>query len=94
MDEINVDGVSYRGLRIPTEASVILLIQARRGFVGCGYFDVATAAKLGERVAIVRGVNAYDDVLDAPVREVSPAAEQAGVTPGMSGREALRKLDA
>ena len=38
------------------------------------------------------GGASYEDMLQAPVKAVSPAAEALGVRPGMTGRDALLKL--
>ena len=65
------------------------MIKGTKGFLGCGWFSIETADKLEERVAIVKGVRSYDDMLEASVVAVSAAAEAAGVTLGMTGAEAL-----
>ena len=67
----------------------ILLITSGKGALGCGYINLAAAEKFGHALAIVSGVKTYEDMLNAEVKAVSPAAAAAGVKPGMSGREAL-----
>lgn len=91
-ETLSIDGKEYRGLHVPTEKSNLLMIQGSRGFLGCGYFNVMTAEKLDEAVAIVRGVASYDDMLSASVVEVSAKALNLGVREGQSGREALAFL--
>lgn len=92
MEKIVIDGHEFEGYRIPTQSANIILIKAANGFLGCGYFSVETADKLRENVAIVTGVKTYDDMLKASVVKLSAAAQQAGITAGMSGREALLKM--
>ncbi len=92
MEKIIIDGKDFEAWRIPTETAAILLIKAAYGFIGCGYFDLETANKLNERVAIVTGVKTFDDMLEAKIVKCSELAEVAGVTVGMTGREALLKL--
>jgi uncharacterized protein YunC (DUF1805 family) len=92
MEKIVIDGHEFEGHRIPTQSANIILIKAANGFLGCGYFSVETADKLRENVAIVTGVKTYDDMLKASVVKLSAAAQQAGITAGMSGREALLKM--
>lgn len=70
----------------------LLLIRGRRGLLACGYFNVETFDKTGEAAAIVAGVNDFEDMLRAKVTAVSRAAAAAGVTPGMTGLEAIEKL--
>ena len=82
----------FEGHRIPTRTANIILIKAPNGFLGCGYFSVETAEKLGENVALVTGVKTYDDMLKAAVVKLSAAARQAGIAAGMSGRDALLKM--
>ncbi len=91
---LTVDSHTYRADRIDLPGDVsILVIQARRGFLACGYVSMAAAEKFGHAAATVSGVSTYDDMLSATVRAVSPAAESLGVRPGLSGREALALLD-
>ncbi|MHB9139024.1 MAG: YunC family protein [Victivallaceae bacterium] len=92
MEKIVIDGHEFEGYRIPTQSANIILIKAANGFLGCGYFSVETADKLRESVAVVTGVKTYDDMLKASVVKLSAAAQQAGITAGMSGRETLLKM--
>ncbi len=94
MTALTIDGSEYSGVHIPTCQSNILLIQAAGGFLGCGYFDVAAANRLGDAAAIVTGVKTFDDMLAAQVVRLSEAAQAAGVREGMTGREALAVLQA
>jgi uncharacterized protein YunC (DUF1805 family) len=67
------------------------------GIVGCGIYDVHTAAKFGQAVAIARGTPEKplvdpEDLLEARIVEATPQAKQLGVTIGMTGREAVECL--
>ena len=92
MEKIGIDGKFFEGYAIPTGHSCVLLVTAARGFLGCGYFSLATAEKTGDALAVVTGVGNFDEMLAATVKAVSPAAAALGVTTGMTGREALLKL--
>ena len=92
MTTVDLDGNLLEGYAIPTANTVILLIKAKRGFLGCGYFSLATAEKVGDAAVIVSGVSDFDDMLAAKVKGFSPAAAALGVTAEMTGREALLKL--
>ena len=70
----------------------LLVIRARRGFLACAYIDLATCERTGEACARVSGVRTHEEMLDAAVQAVTPAAAALGVRPGMSGREALALL--
>lgn len=67
----------------------LLVVSGSKGILACSYLNVATFATLAEAGAIVRGVGDFEAMLEAEIIEVSPAAAQLGVHPGMTGREAL-----
>src|SRR4051812_39386410 len=67
------------------------------GLVGCGIYDVYTAAKFGQALAIARGTPEKplvdpEDLLEAKIAEATPLAEKFGITMGMTGREAVERL--
>lgn len=89
MTPIQIDGMTFEGEHLKTARANILLIKAKDGFLGCAYFDLGPAERLGEPVAIVTGVKTLEQMLDAKVIRASSAARSLGVKDGMSGREAL-----
>lgn len=93
MDKVLIDGRELRADAIPLFGAKLLVIQAKNGMLGCGYLNLATAEKLGHALAVVTGVSCYDDMLRAEVKLVSEAAQKLGVTPGMTGADALRKMN-
>lgn len=93
MATVTIDGIDFVGEHIHTKRANILLIRATDGFLGCAYFDLGPAERLGEPVAIVTGVKTLDDLLTAKVIRASSAARALGVIDGMSGREALLRIE-
>jgi uncharacterized protein YunC (DUF1805 family) len=89
MASVTLDGIPFEFVHVPTHKTHILLIKAAGGFLGCGYFDVSVANRVGDAAAIVTGVKTVEQMLVASVVRVSDRAREAGVTEGMSGREAL-----
>ncbi len=72
-------------------------ILTKAGIVGCGIYDLATAAEFGQAIAIARGTPERplvepEDLLEAKIVGVTPQAKSLGVTPGMSGRQAVEQL--
>lgn len=72
-------------------------IHTDRGFIGCGIYDVQTAGEFGIAVAIARGTPQKplcepEDLYQAKIVEVSEPAKQLGISPGMTGIDALGKL--
>src|SRR5437763_14986648 len=72
-------------------------ILTEAGLVGCGIYDVKTAAEFGQAVAIARGtpqnplVNP-EDLFEAKIVDATPLAKQLGIAIGMTGREAVELL--
>jgi len=73
------------------------MILTEAGLVGCGIYDVKTAAEFGQAVAIARGTPQKplvdpEDLFDAKIVDATPQARQLGVAVGMTGREAVELL--
>ena len=92
IESINFGQTTLEAYRIHNVNATILLIKAPNGALGCGYFDINTANKCGDVMSVVRGVASFDDMMNATVQEVSENAAKLGVTPGITGREALEKM--
>lgn len=92
MDTVQLDGHALDAITLATPNTKILVIRAPRGILGCGYISLETAAKVGDALAVVSGVSNYEEMLAAPVKAVSPAAEALGIRPGMTGRDVLEKM--
>jgi uncharacterized protein YunC (DUF1805 family) len=86
---MNFEGKEFTSYSIPTTNTFVLIITAEKGFLGCGYFNVEVANRVGDVCAIVTGVKNPDDMLSAKVVACSDAAEKLGVEAGMSGKDAL-----
>ena len=72
-------------------------ILTRAGIVGCGIYDLKTAAEFGQAIAIAKGTPAKplvepEDLFEAKIVGVTPKAEAFGITPGMTGREAVELM--
>jgi uncharacterized protein YunC (DUF1805 family) len=73
------------------------MILTEAGLVGCGIYDVKTAAEFDQAIAIARGtpqkplVNP-EDLFDAKIVDATPQAKALGIQVGMTGREAVELL--
>lgn len=70
----------------------LLLLKEARGLLACGYLSLEALERQGDAAAIVRGVETFEDMLRAEVREATRAAAALGVRPGMRGAEALERF--
>ena len=93
METLKIGNQTCGGADVPLPGNVhLLVIRAEKGLLGCGYLSLGAAEKFGHALAVVRGVASYEDMLAAPVQEVSSAAAALGVRVGMTGREALATM--
>ena len=72
-------------------------ILTEAGLVGCGIYDVKTAAEFGQAVAIARGTPQKplvepEDLFEARIVDLTPQARGLGIQVGMTGREAVELL--
>ena len=93
MDKVIFNSYLFEGYTINLGNGKLLVIKAKHGALVCGYINMETAEKLGDAVAMVTGVNSYDDMLNAKVKKVSSAATKLGVCDGMIGSDALAHLE-
>ena len=72
-------------------------ILTRRGIVGCGIYDLATAAEFGQAIAIAKGTPTNplvepEDLFEAKIVGVTPQAAELGIEVGDTGRVAVEKM--
>ena len=53
---LQINQQDFKATKLTTEHCSILLIQGQKGNLGCGYFSIGPAEKMGDRFAIVSGV--------------------------------------
>ncbi|MCD6414710.1 MAG: DUF1805 domain-containing protein [Candidatus Diapherotrites archaeon] len=70
----------------------LLIIQAEHGYLACSYISKETVAKTEDCMAIITGVNSFEDMLKERVIWASEKAIQKGVHVGMHGEDALNKF--
>lgn len=97
IEMLNVNGQTVQGLRIVAPGGEghpnMLVILCKKGYVMCGYLNAEAADKFGDAAAIVGG-SCFEETLANPVKAVTKAAEALGVEIGMTGAQAVEKLNA
>jgi len=91
-ETINLEKGKARGYSIDLGKAPLLIIQAKRGFVMCGYLNMNAANKLGDVAGKVTGVKTFIDMLDTYVIEVSENAKQIVLHEGMIVKDFLNAL--
>lgn len=87
-----VVGASYRW-----DGGQYCAIHTSHGVVGCGIFDLACADVFSMAFAVCRGTPEHpliepEDLYGAKVTAVSAAAEKMGISPGMTGLQAVERM--
>ncbi|MGN0363464.1 MAG: DUF1805 domain-containing protein [Bilifractor sp.] len=70
----------------------MIIIQAKHGYLMCGYLNMEAAEKFGD-AAVLGGGADFSAILKNPVKGMTSAAAKAGVKEGMTGEEAVALLN-
>lgn len=94
---IFVDDREVTGYCIPIGPVNLVFAQTENGLVGCGAVDVIALEKFSIPAAKVRPTDAdsirtIEDLLSGIIIVSNRFAEERGVLPGMTGRDALKLL--
>lgn len=92
IEQIALENGTALGLKFEMQNAPLLAIKAEKGFVMCGYLDIDMAETLGDVAVRVRGVNTFEDVLDAQVVGITQAAADLGINIKMNARDALERM--
>ena len=93
IEKIKIDDKTVLGLKVELpDSPPLLLMVGEKGFIMCGYLNMEVAERLQVAAAMVSGVKSFQDVLKAEIKAATSKAREMGISLGMKGREALRKL--
>lgn len=97
IEMLEVNGQTVEGLRIVSPGGEghpnMIVILCKKGYVMCGYLNMAAAEGFEDAAAVVGG-SCFEETLANPVKAVSPKAAALGIEVGMTGAEAVAKLNA
>ncbi|WP_068773418.1 YunC family protein [Paenibacillus sp. FJAT-26967] len=96
VEPIELDGRTVVAIEVKLPKTTLLVVTTDKGYIMCGALDVGLLnERLSDRniiAARATGVRTIGELLDAPLESVTHTAEALGVLPGMTGREAIRKM--
>ncbi|HJH28412.1 MAG TPA: DUF1805 domain-containing protein [Methanosarcinaceae archaeon] len=92
IEQIALENGIALGLKFEMQNAPLLVLKADKGFVMCGYLDIDMAETLGDVAVRVRGVNTFEDVLDAQIVGITQAAADLGIDTKMNARNALELM--
>ena len=67
-----------------------LLLRGSKGYIMCGYLNLAVAKKFKDIAAKIVGVATIKDALKAQIHSCTPAARKAGIKPNQPVKETLK----
>ena len=95
VEKIYLEGYEFIRYEVQLPKTTLLIVSNDIGYIMCAAVDIDffnNTPKLVERKIIAgraEGVRTIEQLLDAPLAKVTIAAEELGVKPGVTGREAL-----
>jgi len=89
--EKTVIGVKIGNPEFPEKPAIIVLI-AKKGLIACRNFDIEALNERNIVAARVEGLTKIEDALEAKIESCTSKARALGIAEGMTGREALLKL--
>ena len=70
----------------------LIVLQAKKGYVMCGYLNMNTANKIGDIAGKITGVKTFEDALNSTIIETSENAKKIGLQEGIKTKEFLNSL--
>jgi uncharacterized protein YunC (DUF1805 family) len=96
LSPVEIDGHTFLAVSVQLPKTNLLVVTNDNGYIMCGALDVGLLnAKLKDRKILAGravGVKTIEQLIEAPLESVTHEAEQRGITPGMTGRDALLKM--
>ncbi|HEX7065497.1 MAG TPA: DUF1805 domain-containing protein [Bacillales bacterium] len=96
MSPIRIGEYQFTAITVKLPKTNFMAVTNEKGYIMCGALDVGLLnEKLQDRKIIAGravGVRTIDQLLDAPLESVTTEAENLGIKPGTTGREALIKM--
>ncbi len=94
---IQIGTETAHGYEIPVGPVNLVFATTGKALIGCGLIDVAVFDKFNYPAARLKASNGpliatVGDLLAGEVREANAAAQKLGVTPGLSGQQALERM--
>lgn len=96
LSPLSLDDTTVTAVTVELPGTRLVAIEAKRGYIMCGALDIEVLnTRLAARKVVAGrafGIRSPDDLLAAPLVDVTDAARELGIAPGMTGREALRLM--
>lgn len=96
MTPIQIDGHQATAVMVQLPKTSLIAVTTAVGYIMCGALDVDLLnTRLADREIVAGralGVRSVEDLLEAPLTDVTDAARARGIVPGMKGRDAIQLM--
>lgn len=93
---VEIDGITCTAVTVQLPKTSLITVSTDKGYIMCGALDIPSLnARLADRRIIAGrafGVRSVEDLLEAPLVDVTDAARELGILPGMKGSDALKLM--
>ncbi len=93
---VEIDSLTATAITVELPKTSLIVVTTDRGYIMCGALDVDLLnTRLAERGIVAGralGVKTVEQLLNAPLADVTDAARALGITPGIKGRDAIRLM--
>ncbi|SDH61907.1 Uncharacterized protein YunC, DUF1805 family [Alteribacillus persepolensis] len=93
LEPVELHNKLYTAIVVELPETSLTIVTGKKGYIMCGALDIDILNKKWPNrkmpAARALGVQTIDELLEAPLADVSKAAEALGVKKGMTGKEAL-----
>jgi len=88
--KIKVGKKSVLALELKLHKKKLIILKGKKGFVMCGYLDLAVAEKFGDCAVRITGVSTIRQALRTQVESCSSSAQRLGIYKGHPIKEVLQ----
>ena len=89
---IKIDGKTIEAVSLSLGGKNLIVLKGSRGYVMCGYLDMASAERFGDVAVKITGVSTIDDALGARAAACSAAAKKIGISERQTVQDVLKAI--
>jgi uncharacterized protein YunC (DUF1805 family) len=88
--KIESGGKSIQAFRIKLLDKNLIVIRGSKGYIMCGYLNLAAAHRAGDAAVKITGVSTIREALKGRVHSCTACARKSGIYPGQPVKEVLK----
>lgn len=88
--KIKVNKGYIQALCLGLRSKNLIVLRGKKGYVMCGYLNLAVANKFGDVAIMITGASSIKDALGAKVNQVSKAAKKLGIVKNQPIKDVLK----